>query len=212
MRRRATTAFTLIEMLTVIVIVGIILAVGIPALTSLMKSGGMNAATRQVANSLTLARQYAITKRTNVRVVFPYSDTTGGGTNLAPLYQSYTVVAINGTTPNYISKWEHLPLGTVFMDINAGVGSPPCLDNLGTANFPFPTNTNAALGPGNSATLAFIEFRPTGAARNPGAFTITEGHVSGVKVTPTSKSGSTLANVVTVSVDNVVGRIQVTRP
>ncbi len=214
MKRRATTAFTLIEMLTVIVIVGIILAVGIPALTSLMKSGGMNSATRQVANALTLARQYAITKRTNVRVVFPYSGTTGGGTNLAPPYQSYTVVALNGTTPNYISKWEHLPLGTVFMNDAAILGIPPrpCLDNLQTANFPFPTNTTAALGPGNSATLAFIEFRPTGAARNPGTFTITEGHMSGANVTPTSKNAGKLANVVTVSVDNVVGRIQVTRP
>jgi prepilin-type N-terminal cleavage/methylation domain-containing protein len=212
MKRRATTAFTLIEMLTVIAIIGVILAVGIPAFTNMMKSGGLSAASRQIASTLTLARQYAITKRTNVRVVFPYSGTTGGGINLAPPYQSYTAIAINGTTTNYISKWEHLPLGTVFMDINAGVGSPPCLNDLGTANLPFPTNTNAALGPGNSAILAFIEFRPTGAASNPGTFTITEGFVSGTTVTPTSRNGITLANVVTVSVDNVVGRIQVRRP
>src|SRR5437867_3757142 len=72
---RGIRAFTLIELLTVIVIVGIILAVGIPAFTNLMKSSGLTTATRQVANTMTLARQYAITKRTKVYVVFPYRDT-----------------------------------------------------------------------------------------------------------------------------------------
>lgn len=208
MKRRATIAFTLIEMLTVIAIVGIILAVGIPAFTNMMKSGGLNAASRQIASTLTLARQYAITKRTNVRVVFPYSGTSGAGTNQAPPYQSYAVLQ-SGVTPIYLTKWEHLPLGTVFMDANnASVGNPPSMESLGPpTSLPFPS-TNSGL----FATLAYIEFKPTGAASQAGTFTLTEGFVSGTTVTPTSKNGSTLANVVTVSVDNVVGRIQVKRP
>src|ERR1017187_9967383 len=91
--------FTLIEMLTVIVIIAIVLGIGVPAFLNLMKSGGLSGASREVANSLGLARQYAITHRTVTRVVFPYSLTTGAGTNLAPLYQSYAVLYINlGTT------------------------------------------------------------------------------------------------------------------
>ena len=217
METRGTSGFTLLEMLTVIVIIGIILAIGIPAFTNLMKSGGLGAAARQVSNTLTLARQYAITQRANVRVVFPYSGTGGPGTNYAPIYQSYAVVAISGTTTNYLSKWEHLPLGTVFMSDNPTPSLsgtlPYNLDfDLNKAPFPFPY-TNSP-----NATLAYVEFRPWGAA-SPGAsanvnlFTITEGVMNGSKVTPTSRTGSnTLANAAVISVDNVVGRIQVTRP
>ena len=201
------TGFTLVEMLVVIVIVGMMLALALPAVNNLMKSGGVSAASRHVSNTLNLARQYAITHRTVTRVVFPYSGTFGAnGTDLAPVYQSYAVYAVGATPPAYVSKWEHLPLGTVFMNRTPSFGSPASVDDLGTFTTPFPTNS------ATSAKLAYIEFNPTGAASNPGTFTITEGFVNGAVLTPTSKNGLTLANVVTVSVDNVIGRIQVNRP
>jgi len=211
-------------MLVVLAIIGILLGLGIPAVTTLMRSGGLGAASREVSNSLSLARQFAITQRTNVRVVFPYAATgitdTIGGTNLAPLYLSYSVAASNvnaglgdiaaGKVWIYKSKWELLPLGAVFMSSNPSPSTvnAPALDNLGTASMPFPY-TNSAF-----ATLAYIEFNPTGAASQSGTFTITEGVMNGGTVTPTSKniSGTTLANVVTVSVDNIVGHIKVSRP
>ena len=201
-------------MLTVLAIIGIMLGIGIPAITNMMKSGGLSAATRQVSNALSQARQYAITQRVKTCVVFPYNGTTGtSSTNLAPWYQSYAVVAI-GSTTNYLSRWEHLPVGTVFMDYNTVLGTPPCLDNnLGSAYLPFPTNCNSVLVPGNAGTLSYIAFTPTGAASNTCAFTITEGLVNNSgTVTPTSKTSTSLVNSVVVTVDNIIGRIRVIRP
>ncbi len=212
-------------MLTVIVIIGIVLAMGIPAITNLMKSGGVSAASREVSSTLNLARQYAITHRTITRVVFPCRGTLNsaflGGTNVAPWYQSYAVIAL-GSTTNYLTKWEFLPLGTVFMDQNnpnlSPVHPPASLDNLTPAYLPFPTNWNTLPVPvANGAVLTYIEFGPTGAARQTGALTITEGLInSGTIVVPTSKTVSNgftvLANAAYFSVDNIIGRIQMTRP
>ena len=209
MKRSATAAFTLIEMLTVLVIIGLMLGIGIPAVTNLMKSSGLNSATRQVSNALNWARQYAITHRTKTRVVFPCNVTGITYTNLAPWHQSYAVVEI-GTTINYLSKWERLPVGTVFMDANnnASVGSPPSVDILGPpASLPFPS-TNS----GSSATLPYIEFTPTGAASQAGAFTITEGLMNGGTVMPISKTSTSLVNAAVITVDSIIGRIKVTRP
>src|SRR5437660_8587073 len=103
-----------------------------------MNSVELSGAARQVSNTLGLARQYAITHHTTTRVVFPYSGTVGVGTNLAPLYQSYAVYDLGAAS--YVSKWEHLPLGAVFMNVNASVGTPPSLDGLQKDNaISFPT-------------------------------------------------------------------------
>ncbi len=212
MRKPRKAGFTLIEMLTVIVIIVIILSIGIPAFTNLMKSGGLSGASREVANALGLARQYAITHRTTTRVVFPYSGTVGTtvlATNLAPWYQSYAVLDVGASA--YISKWEHLPLGTVFMDNNVTLATPPpCLDtlNLTPMSFPFPYTNSPA------ATLAYIEFQPTGGATQAATLTITEGFMNGgTVVVPTSKTiTNTLANQSVISVDSIIGRIKVFRP
>jgi prepilin-type N-terminal cleavage/methylation domain-containing protein len=218
MPRRRTNGFTLIEMLTVMVIAAIVIGLTIPAVTRLMSSGGVSAASREVANALSLARQYAITHRATTRVVFPYFVTTGAGTNAAPLYQSYAVLEVLPMT-NYISKWETLPLGAVFMSKNTTITGAPFfpLDGLSAASLSFP-NTNL----GNNATLAYIEFSPTGAVTpstsgGGSTLTITEGFVNNYgTVTPTSITnngvGSVLANSASISVDVMVGRIQVMRP
>ncbi len=189
------SGFTLIEMLTVLAIIGIMLAIGIPAVTSLMKSGALDAATRHVSNTLSQARQYAITQRVNTRVVFPYSGTLTTGTNQAPPYQSYSVMTNNPVAGGwgYLSKWELLPVGVVFLQ-NA-------LDALATdPNTPFPST-----GSGINDSLAYIQFTPTGAALRSDTLVIREGYMNGLTPTPTG------VNAATATVDNVVGRIRVTR-
>lgn len=202
--------FTLIEMLTVLVIVGIMVALALPAVTSLMKSGGVSAASRHVSNMLGLARQLAITQRTYARVVFPYSDTT-----IQPdkWYRTYAVMTNRNTTVangwGYVTKWEYLPVGVIFTN-GPTAGSLNSPTSLKREDLPFPATGSVPL-----RTLAFIEFSPTGAATPPSGssdsvLAITEGFVTVVGTpTPTAKA---LANVTAVNVNSIVGRIQVTRP
>ncbi len=229
MERRWTNGFTLVEMLVVMVIAGILIGLSIPAVTSLMSSGGVGAGAREVANTLNLARQVAITQRTYARVVFQYSGTVGSVIHPDMQYRAYAVMTNrnNSATPPtpwvYMTKWEYLPLGAVFLQTipGGGLGALDDLNSLNQAQLPFPS----AAFPNNIAMLAYIEFGPTGAgtAVPPNSATsstlaITEGFttVNGNTATPratapTKTSASTLANLTTISVDPFVGRVQVAR-
>jgi prepilin-type N-terminal cleavage/methylation domain-containing protein len=233
MARQRTNGFTLVELLTVLVIAGILIGLTIPAVTSLMSSGGVSAASREVANTLGLARQIAITQHLYARVVFPYSAT---GSRPDMWCRTYTVMtnrdnsATAATSWAYLTKWEYLPLGAVFVDNHALVtGASPLPSQGGALNdtsslnpgtigtMPFPIPTSA------SAQLAYIEFGPTGAATplttvgGGSTLAITEGFTTVSSTTATlqptaSKTiTNTLANLTTISVDSMVGRIQVTR-
>lgn len=173
-----------------IVIIGVILAMGIPAVTSLTKATSLNSATRTVSSTLNLARQYAITQRTTTRVLYPYNS---AGTPADMSYRSYSVIARNPTSLvwEYVGKWEYLPIGAVFGDT---------ITNVGTTTFTFPNLTDSA------KAIAYVEFRPTGAATQSGTFTLAEGLVTGGIPTMTS------SNRVAISVDGYVGRVKVTRP
>src|SRR4051812_15282244 len=68
--RRRLFAFTLIELLLVITIIGILAALGLPHLKGWGSSNGMTSATRQLMDDLSAARQKAISSRSHVFVVF----------------------------------------------------------------------------------------------------------------------------------------------
>ncbi len=64
------SAFTLIELLMVIAIIGVLASLGIPAITGLTKANKSGNAVRQLADDLTIARNKAISERTTVYMVF----------------------------------------------------------------------------------------------------------------------------------------------
>ena len=126
-------AFTLVEMLVVIAILGILAALVVPALKNLGKADAAVSASREMLDALARARQLAINNHTTVYLVFVPTNFWSSGlgpaltaaqladaTNLCDRQLSgYTFIAYGavGDQPgqhvwNYLNKWQSLPEGT----------------------------------------------------------------------------------------------------
>ena len=129
---RRRRAFTLLEMLVVLVIIAIIAGLTLPHIRGNTESVAINAACRQLVADLSYARQRAISQRSTVAVVFLSPDIFGTdllGGNLSAnekaeikrlqggvfthyaLYQYRRVGEQPGTreTDGYITEWKSLP-------------------------------------------------------------------------------------------------------
>src|SRR5512133_2775245 len=68
--RRAGAAFTLIELMVVMIIIGVLASIAVPAMKGLGQANRSSAAHRQVLDDLSLARLRAINDRAPVFMVF----------------------------------------------------------------------------------------------------------------------------------------------
>ena len=134
-RRRA---FTLVELLVVVGIMGLLLGVTVTAFDSIGKGAKMRSALMQLKSSLSLARQYAITDRRAAYIIFPdkyVDDWQSMVPNAADYgyiqearFQSYYIMNQDGiedkTTEEgkilvrrvqyRLGRWQHLPKGVIF--------------------------------------------------------------------------------------------------
>ncbi|HTX21007.1 MAG TPA: type II secretion system protein [Candidatus Aquilonibacter sp.] len=136
-RRPAVFAFTLIEMLVVIVIMGIIAGLAVPALKNLGQSDAGLSASRQLLDDVGRARQLAIANHTTVYMVFVPTNFWGNNpsafisslktsaqqiaaTNLCDKQLTgYTFISYGGVGDqpgqhawHYLAPWQYLPEGT----------------------------------------------------------------------------------------------------
>ncbi len=161
--RRRAPAFTLLELLVVLAIMGILAAIGLPAMKGLQKSNVMASATQQLLSDFALARQTAIRERTTVHVIFvpPKVDMMSYNTGdlrdsktwtnlLTHPFATYALFAERtvGDQPGqphyrYIGPWRTLPEGVVIapwefddwmMNIN---GTPAAWDTALEQDRPF---------------------------------------------------------------------------
>ena len=142
--RRPTAAFTLVELLAVVGIMGLLAAVGVPALKGLTGSGGRKQALSQVMSALEIARNTAISTGTNAAVIFPDLNFASKPFR----YRSMAVISWDsipdanggpGTNPNVmVGSWITLPQGVVLHDKQ--INQLPTPTNTTTLRIPPSTN------------------------------------------------------------------------
>ena len=132
----ASGAFSLIELLVVVAIIGLLSAVTLPSLKGLNKSNVLKTTHRQLVDDLTLARTMAINNRSKVYMVFltaVFSDGRYLSDNLPPseleriaelipgqltAYALYTTRKAGDQpgreNPSFATDWKFLPDGVFF--------------------------------------------------------------------------------------------------
>jgi prepilin-type N-terminal cleavage/methylation domain-containing protein len=111
MPRGRVSAFTLIEMLVVVLIVGIMLAFLIPALSP-SSARALDGDSRNFLAQLENARMMALSKRTKTRVLI--AATNDWGTDFS--WRSYVLTSFDSTTGNWLQqgKFFRLSQSTTF--------------------------------------------------------------------------------------------------
>jgi prepilin-type N-terminal cleavage/methylation domain-containing protein len=133
--RLPESAFTLIELLTVIAIIGVLAALTAPMVGHFRKGDAMAAATRQMLDAVHRGRQLAISQHTTVYMVFSppwlYNDPVFTDVNLTSSERAAAISALEKAqtgyafvslrsvgdqpgknTVRYLSSWETLPDNT----------------------------------------------------------------------------------------------------
>jgi prepilin-type N-terminal cleavage/methylation domain-containing protein len=158
---RVLRAFTLLELMMVIAIIGFLAVVTLPHVRGFGQANSMTSATRQLLDDVALARQRAMVNRSTVYMVFlppvfwtnyPYSDLlsdNGIPSNkqeanlLKHQYAAYALITLGSVGdqpgrhyPRYVTDWRVLPDGVFIAPFEFGLTN----SSIGYTNI-FTTNT-----------------------------------------------------------------------
>ena len=151
---RLHSAFTLVEMLVVIVIIAIVLTFLIPALSP-SSARALEGDSRNFAAQLENARMMAFAKRTKTRVLI--ASTNDWGTDFS--WRAYMLASFDSTTGNWLQQGKifRLSQSTTF-DSATGIVASRSATTTPVVKAPNATPTPAP----SPFTGAYVEFNPTG--------------------------------------------------
>ena len=119
MKRTVRKFYTLVEIMTVIVIAAILFGIGIPAFTTMIQGSNMTIAIRQLSAKISAARAYAVTNRCKVALLL-VEDENEAGINPDYGFSAYRVCIVDKNTESspfpfqeWIEdeNWKVLPKG-----------------------------------------------------------------------------------------------------
>ena len=97
--------YTLVEIMTVIVIAAILFGIGIPAFTTMIQGNNMTVAIRQLSAKISAARAYAVTNRCRVALLLVENENESK-INPDHGYSAYRVCVVNGdSSPFSFQEW-----------------------------------------------------------------------------------------------------------
>lgn len=169
--QHAGSAFTLVEILTVMGILAILLAVTLPAFKGLNQGGARRAAVSNLMGALDRARTMAVSDGRATYVAFYATDTPADGTLMdstgGPWGRAYAIYQDNDNirfAPVQQTPWLYLPTGMAFKVSNSS-GQMASVTNSMSSSLPavaFPVGSVAARSGTTSLRLPYWKFDVTG--------------------------------------------------
>ena len=161
MKKQTTRKFyTLVEIMTVIVIAAILFGIAIPAFTSMIQGSNMTVAIRQLSAKLQAARAYAVTNRCRVAVLLV---TTQAKEDYCHSVYRVCVVDSSDAFQEWIEdeNWKTLPKGILRDSVTIGAGALPNI-----------SIDASDIGGGSGASVPAVIFRENGQLTSGGAVTV----------------------------------------
>ncbi|HEY8967070.1 MAG TPA: Verru_Chthon cassette protein D [Candidatus Methylacidiphilales bacterium] len=213
--RSFSRAFSLIELLVVVAVMGCLAALAAGAFASISRSAGLNAGGNLLLDQLNLARQTAIAK--NCQVEFriyqlpPADAPADAGPSIYRAFQSFAISS-DGTRTNAVSRVGYLPRGIQ-------IARKESLSSLLQPKDPPFASEGTAAGvrvgnyPPASYTYVAFHFRPDGGTDlGTGVAQAWYLSLAGEKDLAREGEESLPANFVTVQLDPKTGRVRSFRP
>lgn len=138
MKKRGFKRFyTLIEIMTVIVIAAILFGIGIPAFTTMIQGSNMTIAIRQLSAKIAAARAYAVTNRCKVAVLL-----MGSGIKEDYCFSAYRVCVVDSSNAfqEWIEdeNWKTLPKGVLRSTVTGTTDVTADATDIGGSNTGYP--------------------------------------------------------------------------